>query len=250
MNKLNLEKIRKCEQVWEEMKVNESGRICEKCRNTIIDFRSMTAAEVARTHMFSDGKVCGLYREDQLQMKVAEKKYSSWSSAAIALLGMFSSMNLLSQNSGETPAIELHEPEYNDKIQKPSVDTLQEANQADSVLVYGTVRNTDGEALIGVAVFMKGTTTGTVTDAQGYYVLDIKEAIQNSSRVVVVYSYVGVKTEELLLDKNTIMTEGSLEVNPLLEEDYSAEMDFVVLSKNRFHHRMWRGIKGIFKKKR
>lgn len=46
------------------MKVNESGRICEKCWNIIIDFRFMIVVEVVRMYMFLDGKVCGFYRED------------------------------------------------------------------------------------------------------------------------------------------------------------------------------------------
>src|SRR5690554_2626281 len=61
---------------------------------------------------------------------------------------------------------------------------------AQNITVRGTVYDIDGEALIGVTVQVQGTTTGTVTDVNGGYVL------QNvAPNAILEVSYVGMRTE-------------------------------------------------------
>lgn len=61
---------------------------------------------------------------------------------------------------------------------------------AQNITVRGTVYDTDGEVLIGVTVQVQGTTTGTVTDVNGGYVL------QNvAPNAILEVSYVGMRTE-------------------------------------------------------
>jgi hypothetical protein len=61
---------------------------------------------------------------------------------------------------------------------------------AQNITVRGTVYDTDGEALIGVTVQVQGTTTGTVTDVNGGYVL------QNvAPNAILEVSYVGMRTD-------------------------------------------------------
>lgn len=60
MNRLNLSNIKKCEQIWDDMKVVDGGRLCQKCQNVLIDFRGMNDDEIAFHHIKSDKPVCGL----------------------------------------------------------------------------------------------------------------------------------------------------------------------------------------------
>ena len=60
--------------------------------------------------------------------------------------------------------------------------------------VTGTVTDTNGEPLIGVNVFVKGTTIGFSTDINGSYSL---QPVTNQSTLV--FSYVGFITQEILL---------------------------------------------------
>jgi len=84
--------------------------------------------------------------------------------------------------------------------------------QQESITVQGTVTDTEGEMLPGVTVVIKGTSTGTVTDANGKYLLDVP------SDATLVFSFVGLKTEEVEIDgRSTINV--SLEKEPIgLEE--------------------------------
>ena len=64
------------------------------------------------------------------------------------------------------------------------------------VTVTGRV-SSDGESLPGVNVLVKGTTLGTITDADGRYSIDA------ASDAILVFSYVGFVTEEISVDGRT-----------------------------------------------
>jgi hypothetical protein len=58
--------------------------------------------------------------------------------------------------------------------------------------IAGTVTDSKGEPIVGANVVIKGTTTGTITDADGKYVItDVP------SKATVVVSYIGFTTQEI-----------------------------------------------------
>lgn len=65
------------------------------------------------------------------------------------------------------------------------------AQSQESKTVTGTVIGTDNVPIPGVTVLEKGTTNGTQTDFDGYYSLTV-----SSSEAILVFSYIGMKTEE------------------------------------------------------
>ena len=83
--------------------------------------------------------------------------------------------------------------------------------------VSGTVVDAAGEAIIGASVMVKGTTTGTVTDLEGNFVL--QNVPENGS---VVISYVGYRTQ-------TIAAAGKGQINVILEEDKQLLDEVVVV---------------------
>ncbi|MFA5217708.1 MAG: TonB-dependent receptor [Bacteroidales bacterium] len=67
--------------------------------------------------------------------------------------------------------------------------------------VEGTVRDArSGEALLAVSVQVKGTTTGTITDLDGRFVLTSRELTDES---VILFSYVGYEPAEIVLGART-----------------------------------------------
>lgn len=86
------------------------------------------------------------------------------------------------------------------------------------VTVSGVVTSsTDNNTLPGVNVIEKGTTRGTSTDGDGNYELTV-----SGSEAVLVFSYVGFKTEEVTVgDQETI--------DVILDEDLQLLDDFVVV---------------------
>jgi hypothetical protein len=65
--------------------------------------------------------------------------------------------------------------------------------------VTGKVISSQGESLVGVNSVVKGTSTGTITDADGKYSISVPE---NS---ILVFSFIGFNTEEISVDNRTVI---------------------------------------------
>ena len=88
---------------------------------------------------------------------------------------------------------------------------------AQNITVQGTVTAADdGSPLPGATVLVKDTTTGTSTDFDGKYSLEV-----SSENVVLVFSYQGFKTQEIQVDNQKT-------INVAMQTDVS-ELDEVVL---------------------
>jgi hypothetical protein len=73
-----------------------------------------------------------------------------------------------------------------------------EAEQPQKKEITGTVKDEKGFSLPGVSVVLKGTTTGTVTDASGNYTLNVPLNAQ-----AFVFSFVGMRTQEVVVGNQT-----------------------------------------------
>lgn len=74
-------------------------------------------------------------------------------------------------------------------------------------VISGTVKDATGETIISASVVVKGTSLGTVTDFDGNYTLDVPDDAQ-----VLVFSYIGMKTQELSITSdvmNVVLSENS-----------------------------------------
>ncbi|MDR2118332.1 MAG: TonB-dependent receptor [Tannerellaceae bacterium] len=83
--------------------------------------------------------------------------------------------------------------------------------------VSGTVADESGEALIGVNVQIKGTTTGTITDVDGKYTLQAP-----NGQAVIVFSYIGYLPQEITVGNQAV-------INVTLREDTQRLEEVVVV---------------------
>ena len=83
--------------------------------------------------------------------------------------------------------------------------------------IHGTVVDGSGNPVPGVSVYIDGTEGGTVTDLQGTYSL-----IYTSEEDVVVFSFIGLKTQKVPINNQTT-------INVALEEDLEAIEEVVVV---------------------
>lgn len=89
---------------------------------------------------------------------------------------------------------------------------------AQSVTVTGKVIDPDGYEVIGGSVTLKGAAgVGTVTDVNGNYSLQVKDA----SKDVLVFSYVGMKTQEVPVKGQTVI-DVTLEADAVLLDEVVA----------------------------
>ena len=87
-----------------------------------------------------------------------------------------------------------------------------------SVSVTGTVVDDTGAPMPGVNIVLKGTTTGTTTDAEGMYVLHLS----NTPDAVLLFSFIGYATQEVSVNNRSI-------VNVTLVSDVQALGEVVVV---------------------
>lgn len=69
-----------------------------------------------------------------------------------------------------------------------------------TITVSGTVTDESGNSFPGVAVMVKGTTKGTITDVNGRYTIEISEA-----NPILVFSSVGYLTEEVAVESRSVI---------------------------------------------
>ena len=83
-------------------------------------------------------------------------------------------------------------------------------------IIQGVVKDDEGEPLPGVNIVVKGTTTGTLTDVDGAYSINVPDGNQ-----ILIFSFVGYKNQEIAVNNQTT-------INVTLEADV-AIMDEVVV---------------------
>ena len=88
---------------------------------------------------------------------------------------------------------------------------------AQSHNVKGTIRDANGETLIGVNIVEKGTSSGTVSNVDGSYSLNV-----SSPEAVLVFSYVGFLKAEVPVNKQST-------INLVMEQDVSNLDEMVVI---------------------
>jgi len=65
--------------------------------------------------------------------------------------------------------------------------------------VTGTVKATDGSLLPGLSIVVKGTTTGTTTNADGKYNIEVP------NNATLIFSFIGFETQEIVLGGNSVI---------------------------------------------
>jgi len=91
-------------------------------------------------------------------------------------------------------------------------------NDLEKITIKGNVKDKEGNTLPGVTVMIKGSMMGVVTNNEG----DFNISFNKSDNIVLVFSFVGMKTQELEYN-------GQKEVNIILLEDTKELEDVVVI---------------------
>jgi len=96
MIELQLTIAEPCHESWDKMTPNEQGRFCNSCAKTVVDFSSMTDAQLIQYFLQLKGQdVCGNIHQEQLQRTMSalpaprKKLFRYWQYAAASLIMFF-----------------------------------------------------------------------------------------------------------------------------------------------------------------
>lgn len=258
--KVNLSKIKKCDQIWDDMDVCDGGRLCAACDNVIQDFRGLSGWDIALIHSRSETKVCGIYDKHQLgntnQLKKVDLKKKLLFASAVGLLSVTSAYANTALSYLQLNPTAVHNNSNQPKVHNNhSRQSANRFTQLDSVkIVRGILSSESGghaghnnDPLAGCNIVIVGTDQGTISDVDGSFSLDVTEAIKGKDSIVLDITYVGYsKQRQTVLIEDFNNNEVFLNIN--LEENYEMEAFGVVRPK--LHKRIWYGLKNIFRKRK
>ncbi len=215
MQKLNLNNIPICDQIWDEMPLSERGRICQKCQTEIIDFRKMSDLEIAYEHSKSDERVCGIYNKRQLTgQKLPQQKIPK--SILVGIFGFLSTFNVSGNDFVKKEKIVQLENDYsiNQKVslKKEKMDT---SKVNIPFLIKGQIRGKYSCGLSGISIFVLNSRNGTISDENGLFSLvldpnqvknesvDLIFSVPNLGRRVKSYSFDELLNQNIYVDFNS-----------------------------------------------
>jgi hypothetical protein len=191
-----------CDQNWRTFAPTKHGGFCSSCSKEVIDFTTWQPEEIRRYFLARPQGACGKFRASQLGEYPSSDGLKITSAMKwIAPSLVSASLSLASTDAIAQPS---HNIEFN--IHKSaggeSNRSAQTPNSTSVREITGTVVDPEGQPIPGVNVYLKGMTTGDVTDVDGKYKLVI---LRPTPSDVLSFSFIGMITQEIFADdKETI----------------------------------------------
>ncbi|SFE21660.1 carboxypeptidase-like regulatory domain-containing protein [Spirosoma endophyticum] len=158
------------------MKPKESGRFCDSCQKTVVDFTTMTDQQIGAYFSNQPKNVCGRFTAGQLNRDVVLAQNASNSVLKQRWLGLMTA-GLLSWSSTQGQSTQLSEqsvligkritPELSAKSEHIDQHETTVAKDSTWVIEGKVIAETDKAPLPGVYIIVKSTQQGTTTDANG-----------------------------------------------------------------------------------
>lgn len=239
--KYNLQRLRKCNQYWDEMNPVAGGRHCAKCSKTIVDFSGMSFTEIALFMSESKEPVCGFYLPEQLKQIKA-----SHSNIPVAL--GFTTLMATAAFAGEKKSLSHPIENIGQEIKKNSEVHHQSAILNDSIFISGRVQYLDTitnsiKPVEFASVIIKGKNYGTMTDKDGRFHLPWQTT---DTSLVIIVSSIGFSSYEQQLSINKT----EIDMGPITIEPYRGDITefYVSVKKRSFFGRLWQKIKRPFRR--
>lgn len=225
-----------CSKKFEHFRPTQDGGFCSSCAKEVIDFTAMTDQEIVHYFDKNHENTCGKFHKSQLQFHPAghtsrNLRYASLGVVGISLISLLATASVGAQEK-QSPKIEVW------KSQEKDTTKTSDRTTSKNVIVKGIVKDKNG-SLPGVSILLKGTTVGTETDFDGKF----KFPTPLKKGDVLIFSYLGYTSKELVVKNNTPSLNLNLEVN--LKEDFSC----IVLGEVQVEQ-LFKSKKSLFKKKK
>jgi hypothetical protein len=206
-----------------------TGRFCDSCQKTVVDFTGMTDQQVIKAMAQQTDSTCGRFWSGQLSRPLLPHSPTLTALGrlpGILIAGLLGLPAAQAQPGGPTinqVAVAVHSAQEHSGGWSAS-NTTQSINPVDSSrVVTGRVRDAkDGSYLSSAFIAIKNTSFGANTDTLGYFRLKIPADYARND-VVVSVGQVGFITQEI-----TIKTGEKNELSIMLQEDTAALGEVIV----------------------
>jgi hypothetical protein len=226
-----------CHENWKDFKSTERGGFCASCQKEVIDFTTWREEEIKQYFMRAAGSSCGKFRPNQL--KKYHEPRSNVASRWAAIL-VFTSLWFARPAQADT---KLRLINY-EVIDQSTTRYAQADTLVTKLVIRGQVKDNEGQTMPGVNILRKGTTLGTVSDADGMFLLEIDKPRYSET---IEFSFIGMVSKEVLVIANHPRKELAM----IMEYDQTALNEIVVMggvcTVGRFSPKqLWWKLKSVF----
>ncbi|GAB4049373.1 carboxypeptidase-like regulatory domain-containing protein [Spirosoma litoris] len=191
-----------CQQRWQDMTPIETGRFCDSCQKTVIDFSGMTDQQIVSSISRSSSSTCGRFRVSQLDRTLQAPTPAAHSSGRFfslltaGLLG-YQTVQADAHSTLARPSTLQTEQRSVATADQPSTEVTI-VTDSSRVITGRIVDNVTKAGLGGAYVIIKGTSRGTNTDSTGHFQVVVPTEIKNDLITVIIGS-IGFITQEIQL---------------------------------------------------
>ncbi len=217
------------------MTPTQRGMFCSNCKKEVYDFTTLSDYELIRT-LDNEDKICGKLKSQQLYKEMNYPKSNTVSKIGF-LLGLATIFSIAAPVFSQkiTNKIQLTDNHQGSSFKKKKMQTTSN----DSINIRGQVFGEEGP-LSKVNVQLKGTSHDVFTDFDGFFSIHIHTRSFKNNKPTLVFSYVGMDTQEVLIHKKTEF----LKINMAYYTEYMVGEIVLIKKQNIF-----RRIGNLFRKK-
>jgi len=186
-----------CNEKWGEMIDNNTGKFCNSCQKSVVDFTNFSDCELRSWFIQNKGKSCGRFKLEQLDRLIHVKPNYAISRfkpslIAASLLALLSFPKLINAN------ISSSYPTFQTDNKKSLKENVLEGNSEDGfVTVQGKVIDGDDKLpIIGATVMIKGSKITTVTDRNGKFEFKLNRK-EFKNKIFLDLRYIGYETKHV-----------------------------------------------------
>jgi hypothetical protein len=178
--KIQLSVPKPCTQAWDDMTPNTTGRHCDNCNSSVIDFSKFTDKEIIEVLKSIKGSFCGRFTEYQVNRPIAipvQNRNSFFSKAmlgTVLLAGVTTAANAQINNQPVTAPI----PAPISNIDSQNASSKAKEGNSNQKQISGIVTDTKtGRPIVYAHINIQGTNIHTDADSNGKFTLAIPDSL-------------------------------------------------------------------------
>lgn len=213
VKQLDLSRLPRCGQQWEQMHPVPGGRLCGQCDRVIVDFRKKTPGEIAEQMLFADQPVCGVYTPEQLAAPVREsvaERRSGFPPLVAATVALLSMQSLQAVPLAQSEPVVQTEPSFKPVIPSDTLGTDSTA-QITRVIRGRVFEQETGEPVPFATVKVVDHPIGASSDFDGLFTIDVSQLNDSITHVDLECRYVGYSP--VVVTKVAINTDSVVEIS-------------------------------------
>jgi hypothetical protein len=216
------------------MSVNDTGRFCNNCNQSVIDFTTYGDQQLADFFKRSKGNVCGQFRNDQLEKPLYALQYSQNRPFPPFLISVAMAIGL--GNNASAKSIQIDPQVVHAEISGEKKEMKNSPIAGDGSMYYVSGKIIDkatGEGLPGTVIQIGRSAVGTASDKQGFFKLMIPfHSLADTVKLII--SCYGYSSETLNIPARDfpVHTIVELELSPV-EESVVTVMAYGISGEKR-----------------